>query len=51
MALRASANAADDRRERKLRFEYVMLKAKGNLRLHTVHMRRHYSTKVLRLLL
>ena len=36
MALRASANAADVRLERKLRFEYAKLKAKGRLRSQTV---------------
>ena len=36
MALRASANAADVRLERKLRFKYAKLKAKGRLRSQTV---------------
>ena len=36
MALFASANAADVWLERKLRFEYAKLKAKGELRLQTV---------------
>ena len=36
MALRASENAVDIRLERKLRFEYAKLKAKGRLRSQTV---------------
>ena len=36
MALRASTNAADARIERKIRFEYAKIKAKGKLRSQTV---------------
>ena len=36
MALRASANAADILLDRKIRFEYAKLKAKGKLRSQTV---------------
>ena len=39
MALRASVNAADVRLERKLRFEYEILKAKGKLRSQIVLLR------------
>ena len=50
MALRASANAANVRLERKLRFEYAKLKAKVGYGLKSYDMRMHHSTKVLRLL-
>ena len=51
MALRASANDADVFLERKLRFEYAKLKAKGNRRSQTVRYSPVVQTKVMRLLL